>query len=142
MGILNLGLKIAPDTARNTGKRLGFGVYLADNNRKAKAYTQRGVTGTGFIFIVEASYNKAYELYDSSKFHVMSPTLQPIKGTDATILHGTFEPTTHSMYYDDASIPFPIGEFRPTGHKCTDTNTEYCIYDQRHLKLRYLVTIK
>eukprot|EP00766_Chilomastix_caulleryi_P000482 gnl/Chilomastix_caulleri/1470.p1 GENE.gnl/Chilomastix_caulleri/1470~~gnl/Chilomastix_caulleri/1470.p1 ORF type:complete len:143 (+),score=23.74 gnl/Chilomastix_caulleri/1470:198-626(+) len=142
MGILDLGLEIAPDAARNTGKRLGLGVYLTDHHKRAKLFTSRGVTGSGFMFVVEAAYKKAYELKDPNNFKVMSPTLQPIGGTDATILRGKYEPTEKGQYHNGSNIPFPIGKFKATGIGCSEPNTEYCIYDRHHLKLRYLAVIK
>lgn len=144
MGILSMGLQVAPDAAWNTGKRLGFGVYLSDNIRKARHYTSSRVSMSpfwSFVFVVEASYDRLCELWDVRDFAVRSPTLGPVEGTDATLLHGTFEPTAAALYYDGASVPFPVGEFRPSSRPQGEANSEYCIYDARRLKLRYLVVL-
>merc|ERR1719152_301046 len=126
-----------------SGGRVGRGIYLADEAGKSGWYCRPSAEGIGVMFLAEAELGRVCEIASEQ------PRLTaPPAAFDSVIARGKSCPDPAG----DVAVALPGGAAatlatgaprRVAGDdKSTFSQTEYLLYEERRVRLRYLVTVK
>lgn len=135
--ILGTGLRIMP----HSGGRVGKGIYLASENGKSVNYV--GWSGTtGCMFLAEAALGKEHTITRDDSSLKAAP-----KGYHCIVARGHTEPDPK----DDVEITIagkkvivPVGKpiKQPQYAKSTFTQSEYLLYSESQVRLRYVLRVQ
>ncbi|CAD8137177.1 unnamed protein product [Paramecium octaurelia] len=167
ISLMALGLKIAPSWAVNTGALYGKGIYFADQFAKSYNYTTDSTIRQGnnnwrsqlqyqnlqkyrYLLLCEVSCTNQVDLYnyhqqDISTYFKPEITLRVVgsQGPDSMsqikLPNGCVVPIGNLV-----SQPFPDHLKEKLGHQngFKTAQTEYIIYDESRVRIRYLVQIE
>ncbi|CAD8053289.1 unnamed protein product [Paramecium sonneborni] len=168
LSLLTLGLKIAPSWAVNTGAMFGKGIYFADQFSKSYNYTQDYTiyNNYGYNSYQRNQYNtNQYQKYRYLLLCEVSCMNQIEAYNDPSQNHSQFYQPEYTLKAVGSKGPDPISQIKmpnrcvvPIGQIISNTippqlkqnkkvdfytqNTEYIIYDESRVKMRYLVQIE
>jgi poly [ADP-ribose] polymerase 2/3/4 len=134
--ICKTGLRIMP----HSGGRVGKGIYLASENGKSIYYV--GWAGqTGVMFLAEAALGKEHSIVRDDSSLKVAP-----KGFDSIVARGHTEPDPKSdiiREYEGKKVIVPIGKLipQPEYKKSSFTQSEYLVYREDQVRLRYAIRI-
>lgn len=144
--IVAQGLRIM----EGAGGRVGRGIYSADEMNKSGHYTVPTKRGEAIMFLAEAALGRAHVITADNASLQRPPT-----GFDSVIAEGTGGPDdAHDvqLQLDGRAVRFATGPLRehappnegsrPQRGKSSFTQSEYLVYDERQLRLRYLVKVR
>lgn len=140
------GLRIMP----HSGGRVGRGIYLASENNKSAAYVQatadpyNGNTNTGLMFLCEAALGKESRITVDDSSLVKAPD-----GFDSVLAMGQSEPDSKmdtTMTFDGREVIVPQGKpiVNPglAGGKSNFTQSEYLVYQENQVRIRYILKMR
>ncbi|KAM3128613.1 Poly [ADP-ribose] polymerase 2 [Paramecium bursaria] len=135
VGILSTGLRIAPPQAPPTGYMFGKGIYFADMVSKSANYCCASITNpTGLLLICQVALGKSQERFKADyDAYDLRAGIKSTKGV------GKYQPQKLEIL-DGCKIP--TGEVEEFDIKSDLLYNEYIVYDQKQVKLRYLVKLK
>lgn len=137
VAILKTGLRIMP----HSGGRVGRGIYFASLNQKSIQYVGRA-GNVGFMFLAEVAIGKQHVITRDD------PSLRkPPSGYDSVLAHGHIEPdqkydVIHNFEGKDVIIPQGKPISTEVKSKSSFLHSEYLVYDEGQVRLRYLLKIK
>ncbi|CAD8047889.1 unnamed protein product [Paramecium primaurelia] len=165
ISLMALGLKIAPAWAVNTGALYGKGIYFADQFSKSYNYTNDNTIRSNYrnnnqqcqnlqkyryLLLCEVSCQNQVDIYqyqdqDISNYYKPEITLRVVgsQGPDTMsqikLPNGCVVPIGNIV-----SQPFPehLKEKLGHSHGFKTAQTEYIIYDENRVRIRYLVQIQ
>lgn len=134
--ILGSGLRIMP----HSGGRVGKGIYLASENGKSVNYV--GWAGsTGVMFLAEAALGKEHTIVRDDSSLKEAP-----KGFDCIVARGHTEPDPQhdiTITIDGKKVVVPQGKpiKQSQYSKSTFTQSEYLLYKESQVRLRYVLRV-
>ncbi len=135
--ILGTGLRIMP----HSGGRVGRGIYFASENGKSIQYI--GPSGdTAIMFLAEVALGKEHSIWQDD-----SSLRQPPKGFDSIVARGHTEPDPdHNIEwtFEGKKVVVPQGApiKQKQWQKSSFTHSEYLVYSESQVRLRYALRIK
>eukprot|EP00755_Sulcionema_specki_P012476 Sspe_Gene.51506::Locus_28593_Transcript_1_1_Confidence_1.000_Length_1382::g.51506::m.51506/K10798/PARP; poly [ADP-ribose] polymerase len=135
VAILKTGLRIMP----HSGGRVGKGIYFASENCKSAGYTSR-TNGIGYMFLAEVALGKQHVITRDD-----SSLTKPPAGYDSVLAKGTREPDEKGdivVTMDGKKVVVPQQGAIPTGVTSTFMNSEYLVYSESQVRLRYMMRMK
>ncbi|GAB5363861.1 hypothetical protein AAMO2058_000919700 [Amorphochlora amoebiformis] len=138
VAICSSGLRIMP----NSGGRVGKGIYLASENGKSANYVRPAGDRTGIMFLCEAALGKEKHIVVDDSSLKKAPN-----GYDCVVAQGHYEPdpkndVTFKLDGKDVVVPTGVPKKRAKYAKSYFTNTEYLVYNESQVRLRYLIKLK
>ena len=141
LGILSKGLLIAPIESSSSGSRFGSGIYLSDNFQKCLSYCTGGKKT--YILIVDTYLDKVFKINKNNEF----TNLKDLKAKgyncliNNAIKHISFE---DRIYFNNGmTIPTKFAEEeKEDGNSFQDYDSEYVIYDQKLVNIKYIVELQ
>ncbi|XP_040272689.1 poly [ADP-ribose] polymerase 2 [Bufo bufo] len=141
VGILSQGLRVAPKEAPITGYMFGKGIYFADVSSKSANYcfTTRD-KNVGIILLSEVALGECNELLDADY-----DAQKKLKGKHCTKGVGRSIPDPQkSIKHEDSVVP--MGPLIDIGLNDNDGYTlnynEYIVYDNRQVRMKYLLQVR
>ena len=135
--ILGTGLRIMP----HSGGRVGRGMYFASENGKSIQYI--GPSGdTAIMFLAEVALGKEHSIWQDDSSLRTAP-----KGFDSIVARGHTEPDPTediSWTFDGKKVAVPQGApiKQKQWAKSSFTHSEYLVYSESQVRLRYALRIK
>ena len=135
--ILGTGLRIMP----HSGGRVGKGIYLASENGKSYQYVGRS-RDIGIMFLAEGALGKEHHITRDDSSLVQAP-----KGFDCIVAKGHTEPDSAEdmeWEFDGRKVVIPQGKPKknPAFSKSSFVHSEYLVYKESQVRLRYVLKIK
>ena len=141
LGILSKGLLIAPVESSSSGSRFGSGIYLSDNFQKCLSYCSGGKKT--YVLIVDTYLDKVFKINKKNKFTNLKDL--KAKGYNCLINNATSHISFEDRIYfnNGMTIPtkFTIEEIED-GNAFQDYDSEYVIYDQKLVNIKYIVELQ
>jgi len=133
-GILSRGLRIMP----YSGGRFGKGIYFADMSSKSLHYTDYGYNTDCLVLVCEVQLGNPYNTnYD------LPYLLDPPEGYDCTKAVGKICPDTkQEITLTDGNIIIPQGLPINSGQYGSCHESEYIVYKEDQVNIKYLLRIK
>jgi len=135
--ILKTGLRIMP----HSGGRVGRGLYFASENNKSAGYVQTAKNNKGkdigIMFLNEVALGKENHIQKDD-----SSLKKPPNGYDSVVALGQREPDKKYDITIDGEwgkIIVPQGKPIDTGIKSTFYNSEYLVYQESQVRMKYLL---
>lgn len=136
IGILKQGLRIAPPEASRSGWSLGKGIYTSDSLDKSMGYVSRRRDGAAFVFLCEVALGNVKSV-DDRDYYESAP-----EGFDSVLL------TSSEVPDPSEDVTTPYGAVVPAGVRITqnsevyNSNSEYVVYKESQVLIRYIVQLK
>lgn len=135
--ICKSGLRIMP----HSGGRVGKGIYTASENGKSINY-MGWAKNLGVMFLAEVALGKEHSITRDDSSLKAAP-----KGFDSVVARGHTEPDPKKEVvrkYDGKSVIIPNGKpiKMPQYSKSSFTQTEYLVYKESQIRLRYAVHVQ
>jgi len=139
--ILSNGLKVVPKEAPVTGYMFGHGAYFSDMSSKSAKYAYPQPEKPGFLLLSEVALGTTNDLLDADYDGAKLP-----KGKNSVRGLGEIGPdsTDFRTLTDGCVIPCgkPIEQKENKERNCALTYNEYVVYDERQIRMRYLVEVE
>jgi len=135
VAILKTGLRIMP----HSGGRVGKGIYHASENSKSAGYT-RPAGKTGIMFLNEVALGKEHTIVQDNSSLTAAPP-----GFDSIIAVGNQEPNPIQeivVKMDGHDVIVPQGAPIPTHTMSSFMNSEYLVYRESQVRMRYLLKLQ
>ena len=138
VAICATGLRIMP----HSGGRVGRGLYFASENGKSAAYVSPARDHTGIMFLCEVALGKDHHITNDDSSLRRAP-----KGYDSVVAQGVYEPdakgdVVFNIQGKDVVAPTGVPQRRPKYESSNFTNSEYLIYSESQVRLRYLLKLR
>ena len=142
-GILKGGLRIAPPEAPSTGYMFGKGVYFADSSSKSANYCFCTADAPeGVLTLCEVALGDPY--------HRTAAEYEAAASCKRAGKHHTFgqgkstpDPAGTRPLPSESEVAVPCGKLKHSGVKNTSLlYNEYIVYDERQVRLRFVVRVK
>lgn len=140
------GLRIMP----HSGGRVGRGIYLASENNKSASYVQatkdpyNNHVNTGLMFLCEAALGEENCITVDNSSLTKAPT-----GFDSVLAMGQSEPDPKkdtTMEFDGHEVVIPQGKPivnpRLKGKSSNFTQSEYLLYKESQVRIRYILKMR
>lgn len=137
VGILSLGLKIAPPEAPVSGYMFGKGVYFADMSSKSANYCWASMNNpTGFLMLCEVALGNSLELKEAKMITKLPKGMHSVKGCGQT-----YPNPNETIRQNGMEIPTGM----PICDLSVDSSllyNEYIVYDVSQVRAKYLFKVK
>ncbi|KAI3385314.1 hypothetical protein SNEBB_001794 [Seison nebaliae] len=142
--ILGNGLTLPTEETPNTNLMFGKGIYFADVSSKSANYSIEEGENIGFLLLCHVSLGKEFQTYNAD---CNAENKVKKANCDSLGAIGKFSPeiTTHRVIkYGDTSITVPIGRCVEiqNGDNCVLKFNEYVVYDERQIRIRFIMKVK
>lgn len=132
------GLRIMP----HSGGRVGQGIYFASENGKSATYVRGCKDGTSIMFLAEVALGKEHHIVADD-----SSLTKPPSGFDSIVAQGRHDPNPEEdeilkIEGNDVIVPAGAPVTRPKYSKSLFHHTEFLVYSESQVRLRYLLKLK
>jgi poly [ADP-ribose] polymerase 2/3/4 len=135
--IITTGLRIMP----HSGGRVGAGIYLANLQQKSAQYTSGYGSKFACMFLCEAPLGKQHMVREDGPHASGLRTAPP--GFDSVHAVGAYQPkSTTIMKIDNKDVVVPNSQAEPSGVSSSFAHDEFLVYNEKQVRLRYVVTVK
>mmetsp|Transcript_11047 Transcript_11047/g.17690 ORF Transcript_11047/g.17690 Transcript_11047/m.17690 type:complete len:415 (+) Transcript_11047:53-1297(+) len=138
VAICSTGLRIMP----HSGGRVGRGIYFASENGKSANYVATASDGTGIMFLCETVLGKEKHIIHDDPELRRAPS-----GYNSVVAQGHYEPdptgdVVFSLDGKNVILPTATPQKRSRYEHSDFTSTEYLVYNESQVRLRYLLKLK